>query len=248
MRSPRPKAGCGAGSPSSTGDKRRTWSRWCTAASTAPPRWPNSSASAAPRSTAPSNANASKPELASRSRHRDADTSTRRRLSRIRHPCGTTTPRQSRMGLSPSWGSPRGTVRGRRTLRDRVRRGVVTHWQLPVGGSQPLALSADLGELGDGAQNEPPLGAGVVKRSRPTCSVRTSNQRPGSASPVRSPQDRLPCRRGFRTRPRRRMMPSGGQPPGRRTGLHVGIEMRPARRPRHWCMRCNRLRRRKVAT
>ena len=48
--------------------------RWCTGASTAPPTWPNSSASAAPRSTVPSNANASKRELASWRRHRGADT------------------------------------------------------------------------------------------------------------------------------------------------------------------------------
>ena len=51
--------------------KKRTWSRRCTAASTAPSKSPSSSASAARRSTAPSNANASKPEPVSRGRHRE---------------------------------------------------------------------------------------------------------------------------------------------------------------------------------
>src|SRR5688572_23451788 len=53
--------------------RRPTWSRWCTAASTAPSRSPNSSASAGPRSTEQSNANGSLPRLASLARHRGAD-------------------------------------------------------------------------------------------------------------------------------------------------------------------------------
>jgi hypothetical protein len=77
-----------------------TSSPWCTAASTAPSRSPNSSVSAAPPCTAPSNANASKRELASERRHRNADNGSRRRLSRIRHPCGTPAPHHAHRGLS----------------------------------------------------------------------------------------------------------------------------------------------------
>ena len=53
--------------------RRHTWSRWCTAASTALSRSPSSSVSAAPRCTGPSNGNASKREPASRRRHRNAN-------------------------------------------------------------------------------------------------------------------------------------------------------------------------------
>lgn len=56
MKVAKAKGGCAASSPSSTRNRKRTWSRWCTAASTAPSRSPSSSESAAPRSTAPSNA------------------------------------------------------------------------------------------------------------------------------------------------------------------------------------------------
>lgn len=45
-------------SPGSIGSTKRTWSRWCAAASTAPWRSPCSLESAAPRSAAPSNGNA----------------------------------------------------------------------------------------------------------------------------------------------------------------------------------------------
>jgi hypothetical protein len=100
MRSPRPRVGCVASSPSSTAAKKHTWSPWCTVASTAPPRSPSSSVSAAQRSTAPSNGNAWKREPASRTRPRSADTSSRHRLSRIRHPCGTPAPHHARMGQS----------------------------------------------------------------------------------------------------------------------------------------------------
>ncbi len=55
------RAACGASSPSSTVARRRTWSRWCTAASTAPPKSPSSSVLAAPPSTAPSSASAARP-------------------------------------------------------------------------------------------------------------------------------------------------------------------------------------------
>jgi len=60
---------------------------------------PISSASAAQRSTAPSNANASKPEPASPGRHRGIDSSSRR-LSRVRHLSGTPASRHCRMCLS----------------------------------------------------------------------------------------------------------------------------------------------------
>ena len=93
-------------SPSSTAGRRRTWSRWCTAASTAPPRSPTCSVWVARPSTAPSNANGPKPEPASRRRHRGADINSWRRLSRVRHPCWTSAPhrrlpgsRRARFGL-----------------------------------------------------------------------------------------------------------------------------------------------------
>jgi hypothetical protein len=60
-----------------------------TAASTAPSRSPNSSAWAAPPSTAPSNDNASQRKQASPRRRRGADASPRHRLSRIRLRSGT---------------------------------------------------------------------------------------------------------------------------------------------------------------
>ena len=47
MKVAKAKAGCVASSPSSTVARKRTSYRWCAAASTAPPRWPTSSASAA---------------------------------------------------------------------------------------------------------------------------------------------------------------------------------------------------------
>jgi hypothetical protein len=69
----RPRDGSAASSPSSTVAKKRIWSPWCTAASTAPPRSPTCSASAARLSTVPSNSNATKPEQMSLERRRDAD-------------------------------------------------------------------------------------------------------------------------------------------------------------------------------
>jgi hypothetical protein len=86
---------------------------WCTAASTAPPSSPSSSASAARPSTAPSNGNATKPEPASRTRHRDAETSSRRRRFRIRHPCGMPTARDSRCAGAPRRSSSSETVPAR---------------------------------------------------------------------------------------------------------------------------------------
>ena len=91
----RPRAGCVASSPSSTDARQHTSSPWCAGASTAPPRSPNRSASAARRSTAPSSARGSKHAPASR-RPRDVNPAQRRRLSRFRHPSGMPAPRRLR--------------------------------------------------------------------------------------------------------------------------------------------------------
>jgi hypothetical protein len=74
-RSPRPRAGFAASSPSSTESRKRTRSPSCTAASTALSRWPSSSASADPPSTAPSNASGWRPWLALLVRHQGAELS-----------------------------------------------------------------------------------------------------------------------------------------------------------------------------
>ena len=71
--------------------------RWCTAATTAPPKWANSSASAAPRSTAPSNADASTRELGSWRRRRGAD-AVHGADFRTRDPGGTPAQRESTQG------------------------------------------------------------------------------------------------------------------------------------------------------
>jgi hypothetical protein len=87
--------------------------------STAPLRSPSSSASADRRSIAPSNGNESRRELASRSRHQEADPSARRLLSRIRHLGGRAAPGNSPRSkhpieVGPHW--PRHRVRQRQTL------------------------------------------------------------------------------------------------------------------------------------
>ena len=88
-----------------------TWSRWCTAASTAQPRWPTCSASAALLSTAPSNANASLLRPASRKQHRDADTRPRRRPA-SETPAGRRRPTTSSSIGTPSRGSKCGSAGG----------------------------------------------------------------------------------------------------------------------------------------
>lgn len=55
------------------GKRWPTWSRWCIAARPAPSKSPSSSASAAPRSTAPSNGNASQRRPSWQKRRRDGD-------------------------------------------------------------------------------------------------------------------------------------------------------------------------------
>lgn len=73
----------------------------------------------------------SKREPASRRRHRSADTGSRRRPSRIRHPCGTSAPPHARMGLSAVMGSACGARLRKNTPRHRGRR-TPTTTQLPA--------------------------------------------------------------------------------------------------------------------
>ena len=87
MKAARPRDGCGESSGNSAGNGRPTWSPWRTAATTAPSRSPNASFGRSTLYPPPSSVNASKRELDSR-RRRSAETSSRRRPSRFRHPAG----------------------------------------------------------------------------------------------------------------------------------------------------------------
>jgi hypothetical protein len=88
MKVARPRAGSAGSSPNSTGDRKRTWSHWCTVASTAPSRLPSSSVSAAPPSTGRSNVSGSRRRPTSGKRQRGAEATQWRRPSRIQRPAG----------------------------------------------------------------------------------------------------------------------------------------------------------------
>jgi len=97
-------------SPSSIRNRKPTWSHWCTAASTAPSKSLNSSASAVRPFTAPSNVNALRREPVSRRRHRNADTTSRRRLPVSDTPAGRRRLDALVVGLRAAWGSASGTA------------------------------------------------------------------------------------------------------------------------------------------